>query len=77
MSSSEERRAQRHEVCNAVVAIADQLVQHIGYQCQCFAVVEPHASRKSSLGEQSRLGDDELVDLIVNVSQKCLHVVVL
>lgn len=64
MSSSQQRRAQGHEVCDAVVAIADQFVEYTGYQCQRFGMVQSYASRESLLGEEASLGDNEFIDLI-------------
>lgn len=63
MAPAQQRGAERHEVCDRVVAIADEFLQDAGDQGEGFGVVEADTSCETALGEGAGLGDEELVDL--------------
>ena len=63
MAPAQHRGAERHEVCDCVVAIADEFLQDAGDQSEGFGVVEADTSCETALGEGAGLGDEELVDL--------------
>ena len=58
MSPTEQRRAERHEVRDAVLAIADEFVQDAGDEGEGFGVVEADAAGETTLGESADLGYD-------------------
>lgn len=49
-------------------AIANQLLQHAGDERRGFTVVQFDAARQATLREVAKLGDDELVKLLLSVS---------
>jgi len=63
MAPAQQCGAERHEVCDRVVSIADEFLQDAGDECECFSVVEADTSCETALGEGAGLGDEELVDL--------------
>jgi len=63
MAPAEQRRAEGHEVRDAMLAIADQLVQNAGDKGERFGVVEAHTAGQPLLGLKAHLADDELVEL--------------
>ena len=63
MAPAQQGGAERHEICDCVVAIADEFLQDAGDQGEGFGVVEADTSCETALGEGAGLGDEELVDL--------------
>ncbi|KAK0300374.1 hypothetical protein LTR01_009286, partial [Friedmanniomyces endolithicus] len=61
--AAQQRRAERHELRDAVGAIADELVQDAGDEGEGFGVVEAEAPREAALGEGANLGYEEFIDL--------------
>ncbi len=68
MSSAKKGGAEGHEVRDGVVAIADELVQDMGDQCQRFSVVESDSAGQAALGEGAGLSYEELIYLFIEVS---------
>jgi hypothetical protein len=64
MAAAEQSWAQRHEIRDAVAAIADEFVEHTGYQGEGFGAVETHAAGETSLGKEAQVGDREFVELM-------------
>jgi len=62
--SAEKGGAERHEVCDGVVAIADELVQDGGDEGEGFGVVEADAAGEALLGEGAGLVEEEFVYLL-------------
>lgn len=63
MSSSQQCRPQRHEIGDGVLSIADEFVEDAGDEAEGFAAVESYTACESTLCEEARLGDYELIYL--------------
>lgn len=63
MPSAEKCFADGHEVCDAVGAIADELVQDGGEEGHGFGMVEAEAAGETALSEGAQVGEGEFVDL--------------
>lgn len=64
MSPPQQSRAQRHEIGNRVLSIANEFLENAGDKAESFAAIKSYTARKSSLGEETGLGDDQLIYLL-------------
>lgn len=61
VSPSEHLLAELHELCHAVLAIADELLQLESQECNRFRLIKLKASGESLLSEEAQVGEQELV----------------